>query len=99
MGKAPETFVAIESVIKAFAVESQNIDALEDVSDKRDGTRGEGLCTFGKDNFGGAKQGRKSNFFFNSSQLKANKETKTLIKRKGRLEMKCFSENYSYEEV
>ncbi|GFO31315.1 serine/threonine-protein kinase smg1, partial [Plakobranchus ocellatus] len=41
LGKAPETFVAIESVIKAFAVESQNFDALEENAEKRDSVRGE----------------------------------------------------------
>ena len=39
LGKAPETFVAIESVIKAFAVESQNLDALEDSPEKKDSAR------------------------------------------------------------
>ncbi|XP_005098211.1 serine/threonine-protein kinase SMG1 [Aplysia californica] len=41
LGKAPETFMAIEGVIKAFAAESQSFEATEDGSDRRDGGRGE----------------------------------------------------------
>ncbi|KAH9498432.1 Serine/threonine-protein kinase smg1 [Bulinus truncatus] len=41
LGKAPETFMAIESVIKVFAAESHNFTCLDDMQDKRDGVRGE----------------------------------------------------------
>uniref|UniRef100_A0A2C9LZC5 non-specific serine/threonine protein kinase n=1 Tax=Biomphalaria glabrata TaxID=6526 RepID=A0A2C9LZC5_BIOGL len=41
LGKAPETFMAIESVIKVFAAESHNFSCVDDLQDKRDGIRGE----------------------------------------------------------
>ncbi|CAL1541344.1 unnamed protein product [Lymnaea stagnalis] len=46
LGKAPETFMAIEGVIKAFAAESQNFNNLDDVQEKRDSVRGEKVGEF-----------------------------------------------------
>ncbi|CAG5117887.1 unnamed protein product [Candidula unifasciata] len=41
LGKAPETFMAIEGVIKAFATESQSFSSLDDALERRDCVRGE----------------------------------------------------------
>ncbi|XP_059145931.1 serine/threonine-protein kinase SMG1-like [Physella acuta] len=43
LGKAPETFMAIEGVIKAFAAESQNFSNLDDSLERRENIRGEKL--------------------------------------------------------
>lgn len=40
LGKAPETFMAIEGVIKAFAAESQSFSNMDDGLERRDGLRG-----------------------------------------------------------